>query len=96
MSVNKPRVLNKHTDLTPKNSVYIGRPSIYGNPHHVTDTVTREEVIAQYEQDLLADPKRLATYRRRLRGKNLVCWCKPLACHGDVLLRLCNDEGSEQ
>lgn len=27
-----------------------------------------------------------------LRGKNLVCWCAPQACHGDVLLELANKE----
>lgn len=25
-----------------------------------------------------------------LDGKTLVCWCKPLACHGDVLIQLFN------
>jgi hypothetical protein len=28
-----------------------------------------------------------------LRGKDLACWCTPLACHGDVLLRLANAAG---
>jgi Domain of unknown function (DUF4326) len=27
-----------------------------------------------------------------LRGKDLVCWCAPLACHSDVLLRLARPE----
>jgi hypothetical protein len=27
---------------------------------------------------------------RELRGKDLVCWCAPDACHGDVLLVLAN------
>ena len=26
-----------------------------------------------------------------LRGGDLVCWCRPLPCHGDVLLRLANE-----
>jgi hypothetical protein len=26
-----------------------------------------------------------------LRGLDLVCWCAPLPCHGDVLLRLANE-----
>jgi hypothetical protein len=25
-----------------------------------------------------------------LAGRDLVCWCAPLPCHGDVLLRLAN------
>jgi Domain of unknown function (DUF4326) len=26
-----------------------------------------------------------------LRGLDLVCWCAPLPCHGDVLLRLASE-----
>ena len=26
-----------------------------------------------------------------LRGCDLVCWCRPLPCHGDVLLRLASE-----
>jgi hypothetical protein len=50
---------------------------------------TRKEAISSYEKwittqaDLLADlPK--------LKGKILGCWCKPKACHGEVLARLAN------
>jgi len=25
-----------------------------------------------------------------LRGQDLVCWCAPEACHGDILLELAN------
>lgn len=25
-----------------------------------------------------------------LRGRDLVCWCAPLSCHGDVLVELAN------
>lgn len=27
-----------------------------------------------------------------LKGKNLICWCAPLECHADILLRLANEE----
>ena len=27
-----------------------------------------------------------------LRGKDLVCWCSPLPCHADVLLRMANED----
>jgi hypothetical protein len=29
--------------------------------------------------------------RAELNGRDLVCWCAPLPCHGDVLLRLAAD-----
>jgi hypothetical protein len=53
---------------------------------------TREEVIALFENWLQGNPKgqRLLRDIGQLRGKGLLCWCAPLACHGDVLLRLAN------
>jgi hypothetical protein len=30
--------------------------------------------------------------KRELKGKDLVCYCAPLACHGDVLSRIANEE----
>ena len=30
-----------------------------------------------------------------LEGKILACWCKPEACHGDVLLRLIEERCGE-
>ena len=36
---------------------------------------------------------RMAEVVRRLKGKNLACWCKPGdPCHADVLLELANRE----
>ena len=29
-----------------------------------------------------------AMVRRELAGKDLLCWCKPLPCHGDVLAEI--------
>jgi hypothetical protein len=36
---------------------------------------------------LLFEKSRL-TALPELRGRDLVCWCAPLPCHGDVLLEL--------
>lgn len=77
--------------------VYIGRPSIWGNPfsHLPKKTLaafrveTRDEAIARYEEWLMAQPHLLDALKT-LRGKVLGCWCAPLACHGDVLARLAN------
>jgi hypothetical protein len=71
--------------------VYIGRPSKWGNPYsHKTGTLakfkvnTREEAIASYREYLHSQPS-LIQALPDLRGKILGCWCKPLACHGDIL-----------
>lgn len=74
--------------------VYIGRPGPWGNPFsHQAGTLakfkvaTREEAIDRYEKWLRQQPRLLAQLPQ-LRGKVLGCWCKPQACHGDVLARL--------
>ena len=69
--------------------VYIGRGhcSLWGNPFEIGKDGTRSEVIAKYREYLLGSPKLLALLPT-LRGKILGCWCKPLACHGDVIAEL--------
>jgi hypothetical protein len=76
--------------------IYIGRPSKWGNPFsHKMGTkaefivASREEAVNRYEEWILQQPNLLADLHE-LSGKTLACWCKPLACHGDVLLRLAN------
>lgn len=73
----------------PADAVYIGRPGYWGNPWVVGVHGSRQEVIERYRQMLLADPKMMARLKE-LRGKDLVCFCKPLPCHGDVLFELAN------
>ena len=85
-----PKVLNKYKDVIPKNAVYIGRPSKWGNPFVVGKDGTREEVIAKYRTWLLAQPVKVESAKRELAGKNLVCFCAPKGCHGDVLLEVAN------
>ena len=79
--------------------VYIGRPSIWGNPFIIGRDGSREEVIAKYE-DWVTSNEELINKLEFLRGKALVCYCKPKACHGDVLARLADnpytDEQREQ
>jgi len=74
-----------------KFDVYIGRPSIYGNKFEIGKDGTREEVIAKYEAWVLGKPELIRLIKQELRGKVLGCWCKPKACHGDVLARIANE-----
>jgi len=67
--------------------IYIGRPSKWGNPFAIGRDGDRHEVIAKYREHLLANPVLMAALPE-LRGRILGCWCKPLACHGDVLAEL--------
>lgn len=69
--------------------IYVGRPSIWGNPFKIGPDGTRDEVIEKYRAWLLAQPE-LMSKLPELRGRHLACWCAPLACHADVLLELAN------
>jgi hypothetical protein len=86
------RVWNKKGLVgTPPNSVYVGRPSKWGNPFRIGVHGDRSTVIERYRAWLLANPSLRRAVRRELAGKDLVCWCAPLACHADVLMEVANE-----
>ena len=86
-----PQVWNKRDPSCPKDAVYVGRPSKWGNPYRIGAHCTREQSIRQYEE-YLASAIQLQghSFLAELRGKDLVCWCAPLPCHADVLLEVAN------
>ena len=67
--------------------VLISRPSKWGNPFMVGRDGNREQVIRMYEIHVRRRPDLIAALPE-LVGKRLGCYCKPEACHGDVLIRL--------
>lgn len=85
-----------------KDYEYIGRGSYWGNPYSMYDfsdgeEITREDVIEKFKYDFDFD-KFINKDKRKvydLAGKTLGCFCKPLACHGDVLADFLNswDDG---
>ena len=70
--------------------VYIGRGSKWGNKFVIGKDGDREEVVRKYKEWLLQN-KELLGYLHELKGKVLGCFCKPKACHGDVLVELVNE-----
>ena len=92
-----PRVLNSKTATAEElaESVYIGRPSRWGNPFRVGRDGSRAEVIAKYREYLHSRPELLKAAKEELAGKSLSCWCHPLGCHGDILLEIANTKGGE-
>ena len=67
--------------------VLIARPSKWGNPFQIGRDGDRERVICMYEVHFRRRPDLLAALPE-LAGKRLGCYCKPEACHGDVLVKL--------
>lgn len=82
---------------------YIGRGSYWGNPYSMFEsndeggTDDRNEVIRKYKYDFDFDlfPNKDKNELLKLKGKHLGCFCKPAACHGDVLAEYLNslDDG---
>lgn len=97
-----PKVWNKRQHGIPKDAVYVGRPTKWGNPFSHRDgtlakhrVATRDEAVDAYEAQLqrwfALDPEAKQRLQTALRGKDLVCWCAPARCHADVLLKYANE-----
>eukprot|EP00420_Gonyaulax_spinifera_P034672 CAMPEP_0197877782 /NCGR_PEP_ID=MMETSP1439-20131203/6373_1 /TAXON_ID=66791 /ORGANISM="Gonyaulax spinifera, Strain CCMP409" /LENGTH=198 /DNA_ID=CAMNT_0043497153 /DNA_START=59 /DNA_END=655 /DNA_ORIENTATION=- len=88
-----------HTVGEEKPRIFHYASSKWQNPFTVGKDGTREEVCAKFRTALLdstltdpADGKPLKEKLAELRGLRLGCWCKPEACHADVLAEVCNAE----
>ena len=102
----RPKYQNLKEWIEDDKNVYIGRKgvvfingkrypminSIWHNPYKIDKNNTRKEVIEKYKTYITEKIKRenLQIELEKLRNKQLGCWCKPLCCHGDVLLELIN------
>ena len=79
-----------------KYDVYIGWGSKWGNPFIIGKDGNRKQVIEKHEEWLLGiisapnneSVPSLKEAMKELLGKKLGCYCKPLDCHGDVLVEM--------
>lgn len=79
-------VVNKDTNAY---DVNIGPGSKWNNPYEISDELSREESINLYRAHLFRQIEaKLITIDMLLylKGKTLGCICKPMPCHGDVLI----------
>lgn len=93
----RPRVRNKRNGI-PAGAVYIGRGSKWGNPFRIAyhgREGGRGDVIVKYFEYLKTRPD-LIEALDELKGKDLLCYCAPLLCHGDILLLLANASPEER
>lgn len=91
------RIQRKRTRgwVLPPNTVYVGRPSRWGNPYVVTKfSGTHAEAVELFGMQIRHGSGIWESMRQDLsilRGKNLACWCAlSQPCHADVLLELAN------
>lgn len=82
------RVVNM--SVTKRFDVRIDRATKWGNPHHIGRGCSRERAIELYEIHVRSRPDLMAALSE-LKDRTLGCWCKPLPCHGDVLVRLAEE-----
>lgn len=60
----------------------------FGNPYILRFEAHRDRVLSLYETWFARRMTTDATFKWRIAslwGKTLVCFCKPLRCHGDVI-----------
>ena len=84
-----PQVYNKRDRGHPP-ATYVGRPTKWGNPFQIGPDGNRAQVIEKYKVWLQQSPALLIAAKQELVGKNLECWCAPLPCHADILLKIAN------
>lgn len=72
--------------------VYIGRPTKWGNPFKIGRDGDRQECLDKYYEYIKNSRQDLIDALPELKGKALACWCKPKACHGDILVKLIEDD----
>ena len=81
------KVLNKR-DVVVGAGAYVGRGSAWGNPYVIGKDGDRAEVIRKFREYASAVILDKPEWLVPLKGRDLVCFCAPLACHGDVLLEM--------
>ena len=83
-----PRVFSRRRPHEiPTGAIYVGRPSKWGNPF---SKGSKAKNIADFREYAVERNEHDPDWLKPLRGKHVVCWCSPSACHGDVLIELAN------
>jgi hypothetical protein len=81
----------------PPNTVYVGRPTKWGNPFKRGMDGNIDRVLFLYKQWLEGELEDRPDLLDPLKGKDLACWCpldKP--CHADVILKFLEGEEKQK
>jgi hypothetical protein len=98
--LNKRGIKNFQEWKNRSTSLYIGRQmdhyvkgatgSKWANPF-LLKLYGRDKCLQLYENYVKNTPE-LFNNLSELKDKELGCWCKPAACHGDILIKLLNSQ----
>lgn len=88
----------------PSDAILCDRTTGFGNPFVVGIHGDQNQCCYKFDQWIVhgtnfgnknATPERrqwVLDNLKRLKGQNVVCWCKPKPCHTETLVRLANQE----
>ena len=83
------RVFNRRRDGCPAGAVTIDRSTKWGNPFRVGADGSWLTVVVKYKRWLPTQSHLMAALDE-LRGRDLVYWCVPKLCHGNVPMPMAN------
>lgn len=89
--MGKTKIVNITVD---PHQIFVGRPSIWGNPFVIGRDGIRSEVIEKYYW-YVKNNSYLMSRIHELKGKILGCYCKPKSCHGDMLIKIIEELDAE-
>ena len=82
----------------PEGTVFVGRPTKWGNPFPVSSTMSPQDTVRRYRNYIHASIRYGGISLEELRGRDLSCWCgdwtqgdPEIDCHAMVLLEMAND-----
>lgn len=66
----------------------LGNPFAIGSVHSTDSEYARKSVIDSFERWARSHPDVMARIKILPEDAVLGCWCKPKACHGDVIVKI--------
>lgn len=87
----EPQVYSLFLRNAPNDAVYIGRGSAFQNPFVEDSAPQTEEALNTYAEWFYSSPATMKSARESLQGKNLVCSCNSIHCHGQILIAFANE-----
>lgn len=75
-------------------TIRVDRTTKWGNPFKISPSMTRSQAIAEFMEWVKAPAQRRLREQARieLRGKRLLCWCKPLPCHASIWAQIADSK----
>lgn len=89
----------------PATAQRVDRTTPFGNPFRLPMTITgidddfeRAASLATYRVWIMQPEQNSLRQlmRETLKGCDLVCWCAPKACHGEIVMAIANSDNDEE